>query len=218
MTRSNVVTLMAVVLFSCSGAPGSDAGVVDSGQGGAGGGGAVTGGGAGGGGGSSLTDGGVDAGPTSNCQTAPPFTGGDLLSAGYTAARSVVPPFDGAYFLRPSATASKFDLLSVEYFFATTPTLPVMVSQPQLDYQHCDGCVRLSLACDSTGNGCALDYFAQAGTVSVTALGTSPDAGTFGFALTDVHFVQWDFGASPDVVIDGGSCLILPSLTYTGTW
>jgi hypothetical protein len=218
MTRVNVGTLMAVVLFSCSGTPGSDAGVVDSGQGG-GGGGAQTGGGAGGGGGGNvLVDAGFDAGPVSSCLSAPPFTGGDLLSVGYTPARSVVPQFDAAYFLRPSATASKFDLLSVEYFFATTPTLPAMVSQPQPNYQHCDGCVRLSLACDSTGNGCALDYLAQAGTVSITALGTSPDAGTFGFALTDVHFEQWDFGASPDVVIDGGSCLILPSLTYSGSW
>jgi hypothetical protein len=212
--------LMGVVVLSvlsCGGSPGTDAGVVDAGQGGGAGGGSATGGGTGTGGGAQV-DAGFDAGLTSPCQTAPAFTSSDVLSVGFTPSRSVVPQFDAAYFLRPSGTASKFDLLSVEYFFTTAPMLPFTVAEPQPDYQHCDGCVRLSLACDSTGNGCAVDYFAQAGTVSLTALGTSPDAGTFAFALTDVHFLQWDFGASPDVVLDGGSCLILPSLTSSGSW
>ncbi len=178
-----------------------------------GGGGAATGGGAAGGGGS----GGGGGVPVPRCALAPPFSAGDLAQVGYFPARSTVPQFNAAYFSMPSNTANKFDTLGLEFYYRTSPSLPLVEVIAPENYQTCTTCFRLSLACDLAQN-CASDYLAQSGSVTITAATPNVDAGAFALSLTDVVFEQWNFAGTPDFAVPDGGCFVLPSLMLDARW
>lgn len=168
-------------------------------------------------------DGGNDAGLDSgtpfmgdagSCAFAPPFTSGDLNGKpGFDPGGPSTGPYNFATFSRPTPDAGpRFDLMFNE-FSGMAPLTTAAI--PARNYELCETCLVLHLACDTMGANCSKRYLAQSGTISVSSATKEPDAGTFAFQLTNVSYQQWDFAA--DLPIDGG-CLYVGDFAFSGSW
>jgi hypothetical protein len=84
----------------------------------------------------------------------------------------------------------------------------------------CSDCIVWAVGCDSNSE-CAELYLAQSGELSVTKSTTIADAGTFTGTLSNVHFVQWDFGTNSnpkDAPVPNGKCVDITHATFNATW
>jgi hypothetical protein len=109
------------------------------------------------------------------------------------------------------------DVLSFEaYFGFQTLTVPATRQFSTADtYRNCELCVSFSRRCNSRGT-CFEDYFAQAGSGTVTAATQDENLGRIAGTLSNVQFVRWDF--QNDTAVRGGGCIILTSATIDESW
>lgn len=108
------------------------------------------------------------------------------------------------------------DLLTLEAYFGNgTLTIPASATYSAAsDYASCDLCPIVRRGCGTTG--CRQRFFAQAGTANVTAATENELAGRFTGTLTNIKFVEWDFGN--DVPVTNGACIQLASVSINLTW
>jgi hypothetical protein len=164
-------------------------------------------------------DAGVDSGTpflgdAGSCAYAPPFVISDLNGKpGVDPGGPSTGPYNFATFARPSPDGgTRFDVMFNE-FSGTAPLTNAAI--PARNYELCETCLVIQLACDSMGANCSKRYLAQSGTISVSAATKNPDAGSYAFQLTNVTYQPWDFLA--DLPIDGG-CLYVGNFAFTGSW
>jgi hypothetical protein len=152
-------------------------------------------------------------GDAGSCAYAPPFTMGDLNGKpGFDPGGPSTGPYNFATFSRLTPdSGTRFDLMFNE-FSGMAPLTNAAI--PARNYELCETCLVIQLACDTMGANCSKRYLAQSGTISVSAA-TKADAGTYAFQLRDVSYQQWDFAA--DLPIDGG-CLYVGSFSFSGSW
>ena len=83
----------------------------------------------------------------------------------------------------------------------------------------CDYCIYLSTGCD-VGGVCDRDFLAQAGAVNVIRADKSVDAGRFTASLTNLRFVEWNFGSgvSGDKPVPGGACYMVTTSNLDVSW
>lgn len=165
------------------------------------------------------TDAGIDSGTpfvgdAGSCALAPPFGPGDLNGKpGFDPGGPSTGPYNFATFARSVPdSGTRFDIMFNE-FSGTAPLTNAEI--PARNYELCETCLVIHLACDTMGANCSKRYLAQSGTISVSAATKDADAGTYAFQLSNVTYQQWDFAA--DLPIDGG-CLYLGTFAFTGSW
>lgn len=134
--------------------------------------------------------------------------------AGYSAAATTA---SAELFTQVPANADGgMDLLTLEAYFGNgTLTIPATATYTTAsDYATCDLCPIVRRGCGTTG--CRQRFFAQAGTANVTAATENELAGRFTGTLTNIKFVEWDFGN--DVPVTNGACIQLASVSINLTW
>jgi uncharacterized protein (TIGR03382 family) len=109
------------------------------------------------------------------------------------------------------------DVLALEaYFGFQTLTIPATRTFSSNDtYRTCELCALLSRRCNSRGT-CFEEYFAQAGSATVTEATQDEGLGRLRGSLSNVQFVRWDL--MNDVPVPGGGCVILSSATFDESW
>jgi len=109
-----------------------------------------------------------------------------------------------------------FNALTVEDYHGMGIPYPKMVTYKLGDtYAQCDVCT-LMQACDM--NGCTPKWFAQGGTVTVTASDQNAAMGHFAATLQNVLLVEWDFSMGGDKPVMGGSCIEVNAASFDVTW
>lgn len=116
----------------------------------------------------------------------------------------------------PSRADGGMDVLTLEAYFGNGLTLPATETfNASSTYATCEVCALLSRGCDSTG-ACAKDFFARAGTASVTFASQDEQNGQLTGSLTSMRFVEWDF--MNDQAVPGGDCVELAAQNVNLTW
>lgn len=115
-------------------------------------------------------------------------------------------------------TNGRVDTLTLEAYFGGMPvlTLPATRTFTAADtYGSCEICSILERNCDANGT-CTQQFFAQAGSGTVTAATQDEANGRLEGSLTNVRFVEWDF--MNDEAAPSGACIILGSATVAVSW
>lgn len=116
----------------------------------------------------------------------------------------------------PDTASGGMDVLVTEAWFGGGLMLPSTSTFTNAStYSDCELCAYVRRGCDSNGT-CAKEYFAQAGTMSVTAASEDDTAGQLVGELSNVRFVEWDF--TNDVPTGSGECVVLTQHSVNVTW
>lgn len=109
------------------------------------------------------------------------------------------------------------DLITLEAYFGFGLTIPATeIFNASSAFDFCEVCPSLSRGCNSSGMGCAREYFAQSGSASVTVATENAAMGRFTGSTTAIRFVEWDF--NNDVPVPGGECVDLGAQTFDVNW
>lgn len=184
------------------------------------GGGSGTGGGTATGGGSAMGGGSATGGGTAVTCTTLDWSAAQGVVGSYQVPTNGNPPFNVALVGAPSLTANRVDLLNVEFWYFGSnqnATIPATVTITNDDWSNCATCLILDTGCDPmTGENCTKTYLGQSGSLQVTSATRNAAAGTFSGTGTAVQFREWNF--TDDVAVAGGSCVTIPTFTFTTTW
>lgn len=195
-----------------AGTTGGGAGTTGGGTGTTGGGSATTGGGTG------STGGGV------GCTTID-FSQSETLFGEFTPGGPMATANHYVVVGADSATTGKFNFMTIEgWYFDTNenPTFPKTVLLPSpngASYWNCFDCVLLEEDCDNMGANCARVYYAQNGSLAISAATMNADVGVFTATGTSLEFTQWQgLAENQDAPVPNGRCATVASVTINATW
>ena len=121
---------------------------------------------------------------------------------------------------KPSATTYNPSGYEAVFQSGFPTTVPVTRSFTATTYQLCAACMYYQEGCtgtfDTTSTICAKHYFAQSGSMTVSASARSTTAGTFSGTTSTVKLVRYDFAS--DTVTDATDCVQINSSSFSGTW
>jgi hypothetical protein len=135
------------------------------------------------------------------------------LSGTITEAFYSPPPNEVTFGFKHAATATYNESTYEVWWVPTPPTLPYTENFTTASkYNTCEACVTYRETCSASTTCSGRFFFAQTGSMSVTAA-TRADAGILTGSASAMTLQEWD--TTNDLPVSGGACVTLPATAFS---